>query len=678
MYKVICDGNTICDPRIEELALINPVIELEENNAGSFSFQMPKNHPYIDAIKRRTSVIEVYEDDELVFSGSCVEINKDFYNTAQYYCEGELSWLNDSIQRPARYQDISVRGYLEAVIQKHNEQVEDFKKFTVGVVTVKDSNDSLYLYTNMESTMECLKKDLVDDLGGIIRIRHEEGIRYIDYLDDYPNTNKQIIRFGKNLLDLTNTVDSADIATAIIPLGASQEAGTEVEGLETRLTIKSVNDGKDYVYSQEAVSNYGWIYKTVTWDGVTTPEALKTKGEKYLSDIQFENMVIEAKAVDMHIVEGSMEMFKLGDRIRVLSEPHGLDRYFPLTKMTIHLNARENDSITLGKSERTSLTAKTNEADEKIKKAIEEMPSESEILKQAKDNATQLIHSATNGYIVLKLNKDGIPEEQLIMDTNDIKTATKVWRWNLNGFGYSGTGYNGTYGTAITMDGNFVADFITTGTMQADRIKGGTLNLGGSGNGNGVAYIKDESGNVLVTLDKNGMTLADGVKIAWKNINSPDDLATTEDIPSEQQITQITKNMLKTESVEAANLKITGGSIQLGGDNTGDIQYIYLTGISDEQTYQSGFSPSQIFMYSSNGKSVSVGCNHIIFAVDGDVRSYLQNNEEGLSIWNKIKMYVGGEVEFLDATSVPKLNIYSKSMGWTTIEEWYKAGHGFE
>lgn len=607
MYKITCDGTTICDPRVEELALINPVIESEENKAGSFSFEMPKNHPYIDKIKRRISVIEVYEDDTLLFCGSCTEYNKDFYNTAKFYCEGELSWLNDSVQRPARYQDISVRGYLETLINNHNSQVEDFKKFTVGAVTVKDNNDSLYRYTNMETTMECLKKDLVDDLGGIIRIRHEGGIRYIDYLADYPNTNKQVIRFGKNLLDLTSSMDSSDIATAIIPLGVNQEAGTEVEGLETRLTIKSVNDGKDYVYSPEAVSNYGWIYKTVTWDDVTTPEALKTKGEKYLSDIQFENMVIEAKAVDMHIVEGSVEMFKVGDRIRVISEPHGLDRYFPLTKQIINLNAREKDSVTLGKSERTSLTAKSNQVNEKIKKAIEEIPSESDILKQAKDNATQLINSATNGNIVLKLNDEGHPEELLIMDTNDIKTSTKVWRWNLNGLGYSGNGYNGTYGTAITMDGKIVADYITTGTMQADRIKGGTLKLGGSGNGNGMAQIVDAKGKVLVTLDNNGITLADGVKIAWKNVSAPDNLATTDDIPSDEYITTITKNMIKTDTLEAQNLKVTGNStLQVGANNVENNNYIYLVSKTGEIIHEAVLNGGQVACYGTDNYSAEL------------------------------------------------------------------------
>lgn len=635
MYKITCDGITICDPRVEELALINPVIELEENNAGSFTFEMPKNHPYIDTIKRRISVIEVYDNDSLLFSGSCTECNKDFYNTARFYCEGELSWLNDSVQRPARYQNISVRGYLEAIINNHNSQVEDFKKFTVGVVTVVDNNDSLYRYTNMESTMECLKKDLVDDLGGIIRIRHEGGIKYIDYLADCPNTNKQVIRFGKNLLDLTSSMDSSDIATAIIPLGATQEAGTEVEGLETRLTIKSVNDGKDYVYSPEAVSNYGWIYKTVTWDGVTTPEALKTKGEKYLSDIQFENMVIEAKAVDMHIVEVSVEMFKISDRIRVISESHGLDRYFPLTKMTINLNAREKDSITLGKSERLSLTAKSNSENAEIKKMVENVPNKSDILLQAQENASNMIKMATNGYIVLNMDENGNPKEILIMDTNDIATAKKVWRWNINGLGYSSTGYNGTYETAITMDGMIVANFITIGTMLADRIKGGTLKLGGNGNGNGVAQILDESGNVLITLDRRGITMTNSVKIAWDNL--PEGVVAEEQIKGFQtasEVTQITKDTVSTENITATNLKITGNStIQMGANNVVNNNYMYLVGKTGDVIHESVINKDLVACYGTDGYSASLSRAQLEMKKDDTryFRVYIKNDETMVS-----------------------------------------------
>lgn len=489
MYRVLCDNALMCDSRIEELALINPVVKLEENKAGSFSFTIPPVHPSYDSIKKRKSLVQVYLDEEMIFSGVCIEETKDFYNQKKVYCEGELTFFNDSVQRPARYQDITVRGLLEEYINNHNAQVEEAKRFNVGMVTVTDSNDSIYCYTNYNSTMTELKEDLVDDLGGFFRIRHVDGVRYLDYLAESPNTNTQVVKIGKNLMDFSTNIDSSDIATAIIPLGCRLE-NSPVEGLDARLTIGDVNDGKDYVYSVDAVNTYGWIYKTVEWDDVTVASRLKTKGEKYLTDIQFENMVIEAKAVDLHLTDKDIEQFKISDQIRVVSKPHGLDRYFRLTKMTINLNNPENTTITLGKDEKLSLSAKTNKVNEEIKKAIESI-APSSILKSAMENATQLIKNSMNGYITTVMDENGNPKELLIMDTNSTETATKVWRWNINGLGYSSSGYNGTYELAMTMDGSIVADRITTGTMFADRIKGGTLKLGGYDHKNGVMEVYD-------------------------------------------------------------------------------------------------------------------------------------------------------------------------------------------
>lgn len=379
-----------------------------------------------------------------------------------------MTYLNDSIQRPARYQNYTVRGLLEAYVNAHNNQVEEKKRFKVGAVTVKDPNDSLYRYTNMNSTLQEIKEDLVDDLGGIIRIRHEGNDRYIDYLEDGQNVNSQRIEFGENLLDFTKEIDSSDIATAIVPLGNLLDE-EKIEGLQTRLTIETVNGGKDFVYSKSAVEAYGWIVKTVTFDKVTTPDALKTRGEKYLSDIQFEKMVIEATAFDMGLANEDVEKFKLSDYIRVVSKPHGMDRRFRLTKMTLNLNEPGKDKFTLGKEEKISLSAKTNKTNQLLQRTIENTPPESKVLKEAKDNATALITSAMGGYVYKTTS------ELFIMDTDNPKTAKKVWRWNLNGLGYSSSGIDGPYGLAMTMDGSIVADFITTGVLSAELIKTGML-----------------------------------------------------------------------------------------------------------------------------------------------------------------------------------------------------------
>ena len=133
-------------------------------------------------------------------------------------------------------------------------------------------------------------------------------------------------------------------------------------------------------------------------------------------------------------------------------------------------------------------------------------------MQQAIENATQLISGGLGGFVIMHSSTGGkYPDEILIMDTDDIATAKKVWRWNKGGLGYSSTGYNGPFALAMTQDGQIVADFVKTGTMSANRINGGTLILGGRNNSNGTALIKDADGNVLIRLDRDGITLSDDV-----------------------------------------------------------------------------------------------------------------------------------------------------------------------
>lgn len=132
-------------------------------------------------------------------------------------------------------------------------------------------------------------------------------------------------------------------------------------------------------------------------------------------------------------------------------------------------------------------------------------------LEQAIENATQMLTEFNGGYVI---KKNG---ELFISDNEDLDRAVKVWRWNINGLGYSSTGVNGPYGTAITMDGSIVANFITSGTMTADRIKGGTLKIGGINNTNGEIQVVDAEGNELVTINLEGITLSNGTRLIGGN-----------------------------------------------------------------------------------------------------------------------------------------------------------------
>ena len=533
MYKIYVNGSLFCSSAIEDLAIINPEINQEMNKAGTFVFTVPPNHPKYGTIERKKSLIDVYRDDELLFEGICSDIQKDFYKQQKITCEGELTFLNDSTLRPHHYSGVTSRALLEAYIAEHNSLVESMKEFTVGQVTAADSNDSISCYTNYISTMQEIKEDLIDDIGGFLRVRHDQGIRYLDYLAASPRTSNQVI--GENLLDLTTNLSADDIATVIIPLGATLDSQT-IPGLDERLTIKTAypdtmhDQGTDYVYSSQAILNYGWIEKVVIFEDVTTVDALLSKGEKYLQEVQFENLVIQAKAIDLGLTDDEFNKFRLYDSIRVVSAPHGLDAYFMLTKLQIHLNNPEQDTITLGISGKNSLTARTAGSKDEIMRVVNELPTSNWVL-SAIDNATALITGAEGGYVVFEYDQQGRPTEIKIQDA--LNNPSKIWRWNQNGFGYSSNSGQ-TYSTAITMDGAIVANFITSGTMVADRVRGGEFLVGGSGTAaQGAIYVKNSSNQTLITIDKNGISFANG---------------------GDSPFTQITRNTVTTAFVNALNV----------------------------------------------------------------------------------------------------------------------------
>lgn len=548
MYRVYCNDSPLYDLRDEDLVLISPTVKIGENTAGSFEFSILPKHPHYEEVNELTSVITAYDGDEEIFCGRVVEITKDLYNRKKVICEGELAYFNDSIQRPAKYQGLTVRGYLETLVNIHNQQVKNQgidKTFKVGAVTVQDNNDYVYKYTNWESTLEVIKTDLLNTYGGYLRIRKENGVRYIDYLADYPNTNTQVIEFGSNLLDFTHDMVASDIVTAVIPLGARLEDVTEVEGLDAYLTIKDVNGGVDYVYSQEAVKSYGWIFKTVKWDDVHVADNLLRKGKEYLSDIQFAQITLTVSAVDLHMLHVDMERIKVLDEIRVTSSPNGLDRFFPVSEMTIYLDKPSNNKLTLGTSySKNSLSTKTESNMTSIKDKIDSLPNKSEILEEARENASQLIHSAINGHVVTTA------DEQLIMDTADKKTARKLWRWNLNGLGYSKTGYNGTYDTAITMDGQIVGERLVGGSVTADKLS--------------VSYKSSVEKQISDAIDDSNDYTDDKLKSYWTRVEVETAIKNTKDavlISAKETATSYTDDKLKSYST-SAQIKVKTDSIE--------------------------------------------------------------------------------------------------------------------
>ena len=342
-YGDLKDGAT--DEKVYKFASVSRTI-----TSGTISFAM-YSYTYYSQVYSKT-----IQSKEL-FHGRLLNTEKDFYKRQKAVCEGELAYLVDSIQRPCDYAG-DVPELFKQYINKHNEQVDEEKKFAIGEITVTDSNNYVhYSSTVYPNTLNEIKEKLINTHGGYLRTRISENKKYIDYVKKPGKTNSQVIEFGTNLLDITEYITAENVFTVLIPLGERQK---DSSGNETgRLTIESVNSGKDYIESATGIKLFGRITKTHEWDDVTDANNLLKKGKAYLDDGIAMSVSLKVKAVDLHLIDVNTEIISEGDEVRVVSPPHGIDTYFLCTKIEIDLLTPDNSVYEFGVSFST-LTGKLN------------------------------------------------------------------------------------------------------------------------------------------------------------------------------------------------------------------------------------------------------------------------------------------------------------------------------
>ncbi|MCI8506907.1 MAG: hypothetical protein HFI67_12065 [Lachnospiraceae bacterium] len=471
MYSVTYGGKLIYRSGSNELQAYGLHLAERESRPSEFSFQVPAGNPRGGDLEARKAEVVTYDsrdgllaEEYEIFRGKITRIETDFQDGKQVECTGVLDYLKNSVQRQSEHHNETVAQFLSYLLDRHNEQVSEEERIFLGAVTVRDSNDSVYRYTNYETTLECIEKKLLDKLGGHLELRRSGGKNYLDYLAEYRNTGSQPVEFGRNLLDFSKNMDGSEIYTMCLPLGARLEE-SPIEALDAYLTIESVNGGKDYVENPESIAVYGRRVKVVSWDDVTIPENLKRKAEEWLVSSQYANLSLEVTAIDLSMAGEEFESFRVGDETLVYSRPHGLNRRFPITARDRYFDHPEKNTITLGKTIVGGIVGSLQSGQEEARDRLSKILSNNQLLAMAKNNATQLITAAMNGYVVTS------PDEILIMDTPKKETAKRVWRWNLAGLGYSKNGYEGPYETAMTMDGAIVADFITAGVLRGIIIK---------------------------------------------------------------------------------------------------------------------------------------------------------------------------------------------------------------
>lgn len=350
MYTMKADGVVFYDPASDDMSLhvLSPKAKFELNGAGELEFVILPGNVAYNSLHKLKTVITLEQDGEIIFCGRVMETVTETYNQKEVYCEGELGFLYDSVVRPYQFKG-KAADLFRQLVEKHNEQAEDYKQFEVGIITAVGDDDTAEpegkAYTD---TMSEIKSLLVDVYKGHLRVRHEGGKRYLDYVDALNQTCSQEIKFGVNIVGIENTVKAQEVCTVLVPMG------------KDGITIDMVNDRKDYIEDAELIAKYGRIVKIHTWDDISDPLVLLKAAQEYMADMKAET-TLTFKAIDLHTCGVDVDSIRIGDTVKLYSPPHGIDKEDICTEIDLDIENPEKSEYIFG-APRETLTAGTANA----------------------------------------------------------------------------------------------------------------------------------------------------------------------------------------------------------------------------------------------------------------------------------------------------------------------------
>lgn len=426
-----------------ERSIVSPKLKIELNKAGSFSFTILPSHPMYDFFTKMKTYIRIMQDDFEVFRGRVLQIEDSTYKEREIECEGDLAYLIDSLQPPDKtttstnnsstaasvsnnYYRNSATNYVDGLtyqngiknlstaqrnsitsgytvqtvmtptvpktgesntretiarhfsnyIDRHNNQVEIEKRFNVGNVTVtlKDNPTSGQDFdsTSYRTTKTAIDSDLVKYFGGYVMTRKTDGAVYIDYLKNPGSVSQQNITLGMNLIDLQKTSDSKEIFSRLVPIG------------DKGLTLAAINPQTSnwYIKNEAAETKYGIIYKVESFSGASTTSELNELAKTYMAANCKEDPIrFNIKAIDMNLLDGSVEVIRLGSTIRVVSDPHGVDESLTVMSIEYDIQSPDNNTYEIGdpaitlsqkaKNDKNTAAASTSRAGSRSSRAVD-------------------------------------------------------------------------------------------------------------------------------------------------------------------------------------------------------------------------------------------------------------------------------------------------------------------
>lgn len=378
-------------------AISNPKIKLELSKAGSMEFVIFPTHPMYESFNRMTTYVRAMLDEDEIFRGRVLEVEDTTYMERTVRCEGDLAYLIDSFQPPDRTegagsgystnlsssnavakaavgskagsvgwhdinwtfnrsnisQDVATTSKLAdqfiQYITEHNNQMEDEpqKQFEIGNITVSSTTAEVdFTSTNYRDTKSAVDGDLLKYYGGFLQTRRSNGTVYIDWLKEPGSNASQPIKMGVNLVDLQKTQNADSFYTVLVPVGEKQ---LTIEGVEF-----GTHQNRELVYDvgigiTSAIQQYGYIFKTESFSGVKTQSELLNQALLYLdSNYKPSKLSFSIRAIDMNLLDDSIESIKIGSYVQVESYPHGISQRLCCTSIEYDIQNPDNNSYEIG------------------------------------------------------------------------------------------------------------------------------------------------------------------------------------------------------------------------------------------------------------------------------------------------------------------------------------------
>lgn len=326
--------------------VLNGQIKLAINKIGQLNFTILPNNDGFNFIEPMITFIDILntKTNEMIFQGRIGSEVKEMSEAGQfvytYSAQDELDYLNDSKQRKENFKGKAI-DFLNKILSWHNQNLETFKEFKLGTIEKSDSIIDIQIDPK-KTTWKLIEENILNDLNLEIKIRKENGIKYLDFVNKIGKDSNTQIKLSVNMIKNSQKINPRNIITRLIPYG------------KDGLNISSVNNGKLYIDRQDLISKYGINMSTEEFSNITSASQLLSVSSNYMNSQKTISYQYEVEAVNLAYINKNFEDFKEGNSYLTINPVMNINERLRVISRTIDVVKVEKSNLQIGEKFKTA------------------------------------------------------------------------------------------------------------------------------------------------------------------------------------------------------------------------------------------------------------------------------------------------------------------------------------